>query len=85
MTGERRRARSRRSVSAGRPRSYRDLYKREGGREAPQAAPVSALASVGGEEVHWGQEYAYVVADLRRLMVVSGVLLLLIVVAGFFF
>lgn len=85
MATERRRNRDRRSISSVRPRSYSDLYKSD------DTAQVNTMAAVAGsapgkssDVVDWQSEYGYVVSDLRRLLIVSGLLFAAIIVAGFF-
>jgi len=52
------------------------------------AAPEATLATV--EETqrvshqHWQEEYGYIFRDLRKLLIVSGVLFAAIIVLGFF-
>jgi hypothetical protein len=86
MATERRRNRDRRSPSAARPRSYSELYRNDT-TVAPTPAVATATPAVVQESapVNWSQEYYYVAKDLRRLMLVSGTLFVLIIIAGFFF
>lgn len=57
-------------------------------RATPAAAPEATLATV--EETqrvshqHWQEEYGYIFRDLRKLLIVSGVLFAAIIVLGFF-
>lgn len=83
MTTQRRRSRDRRSTSAGRPRSYSELYKRD--TNAPTTAADETAATAQVETIDWNQEYGYVLADLRRLLIVSAILFGVIIAAGFLF
>ncbi len=51
---------------------------------APVAAAQPAAAKPDGVEV-WRHDYDYVIRDLRRLLIVSGSLFLIIIIMGFFF
>jgi hypothetical protein len=86
MATERRRSRDRRSTSAARPRSYSDLYRNDA--TAPLTTLVGSTVPAAPQEsaaVNWSQEYHHVAADLRQLLLVSGTLFVLIIVASFFF
>jgi len=86
------------SVSSVRPRSYSDMFKDQAGKDTlPAQASKSTTSSSsrrsstrstavlkGSESVSWENEYAYVLKDLRWLIILSAVLLAAIVVAGFF-
>jgi hypothetical protein len=85
LTTERKRTRDRRKLSTGRPRNYRDLYKADPSATPAQPSAPTTISASSVEKVDWAREYAYVGHDLRRLGLVSMVLLALIVVAGFFF
>ena len=95
MANETKRTRTKKSLSAAQPRSYSELYK--GDNTVPaMATPVgsntakSAVKEVGmplargSDSVNWQKEYAHVIHDVRSLLLVSGVLFALIIVAGFF-
>ena len=80
------------SVSSVSPRSYGDMFKDQpGGNTIPtpssgKKSKASALASAavkGSDTVNWEGDYAYVLKDLRWLLILSGVLLAAIVAAGF--
>ena len=85
MATERKRARDRRSISTSRPRSYSQMYKKDAGGGSPQPAAPTPAAVTTAETVDWTHEYAYVAHDLRRLGIVSAILLAAIIVAGFIF
>lgn len=82
MATERKHGRTRRSVSAGQPRSYSELYKSQSSAQPVTGQPVNPVATRTAEAVDWAKEYGYVVADLRRLLLVSAVLFGLIILAG---
>jgi hypothetical protein len=52
--------------------------RRSGARPAVKPAPTRRRYS------EYGSEYAYVGADLRRIMIVAGVLIVLLIVLSFF-
>lgn len=83
MTTQRRRSRERRSARSGRPRSYSEMYKRDA--RAPKPVANAATVAPQVEEIDWNKEYGYVIADLRRLLIVSAILFAIIIVAGFVF
>ncbi len=92
-TTNKKRVRNKSSVSAGRPRSYSDLYKNDNVAPAAQPGPVDPnkptelrryTAPKGPETIDWKREYAYVMSDLRLLGIVSASLIAVIIVAGFF-
>ncbi len=74
-------------ISSGRPRSYSDLYRnsRDGvsvtATENGETAGVGVSAST--RNINWGRDYGYVVDDLRRLGIVTGVLVIAMIVVGF--
>jgi len=83
---------NRSSVSRVSPRSYGDMFKDQAGSASlptpsnGSKAKASAKASVAlksSESVNWEGDYAYVLKDLRWLLILSGVLLAAIVAAGF--
>lgn len=91
MATERKRSRERRSISSARPRNYSDFYKNDQsgatqptGATSASSAPVVASTARGSHAVDWTNDYAYVVHDLRKLLLVSGVLFALILIASFF-
>lgn len=91
MATERKRSRERRSISSARPRNYSDFYKNDQsgaseptGANAASPTPVAATTLRGSHAVDWTKDYGYVAHDLRKLLLVSGVLLALILIASFF-
>lgn len=76
-------------TSGGSPRSYSEVYKSSA---ASVAAPVvvadgSAAAAAPArtsDEVDWKGEYGYVVADLKRLGIITAAIAGAIIVVGFF-
>jgi hypothetical protein len=78
------------SVSSSRPRSYSDIYRGAAAGADPEkqiSQPIpSAAGGVGRgpESVDWKGEYAYVLNDLRNLLLITGVLFVAMVVIGFF-
>lgn len=85
MATERRRSRDRRSTSAGRPRSYSQLYKNDNTVPATDVAALTPAVATTPNQVAWSDEYRYVAADLRRLLLVSGTLFAVILLLGFIF
>lgn len=79
-------------ASAARPRSYSELYRnsREGvatpqpTNEKQTTASVSSTPIIRNEAPDLKHEYAYVMDDLRRLGIITGVLIAIMVVASFF-
>jgi hypothetical protein len=51
---------------------------------APAAAPAETTAPVAAGAYSWTHDYDYVKKDLRKLGIVSAVLFIAIIVAGFF-
>lgn len=91
MATERKRNRERRSISSARPRNYSDFYKNDqSGATQPVApgsnnpTPVASMTARGSNTVDWTKDYGYVAHDLRKLLLVSGVLFALILIASFF-
>ncbi len=91
MTINNRKRNTKSNVSAGRPRSYSELYKNDKTPPPPVVTTTGVNAqeprnpvSRSAEVVDWKGEYAYVLSDLRLLGLVSVSLLAIIVVAGFF-
>lgn len=79
-------------ASAARPRSYSELYRnsREGV-AAPQptndkqaAASVASMPINRNDPVDLKHEYSYVMEDLRRLGLITGILVAVMIVASFF-
>ena len=79
-------------ASAARPRSYSELYRnsREGvaapqsTSEKPTTVNVSSSPISRNEPLDLRHEYAYVMDDIRRLGLITGVLIAIMVVASFF-
>ena len=77
-------------ASAGNPRSYSDLYRNS--RDAatssePTKAGQSAASTVAVNRqtsIDWRGEYGHVLTDLRRLGVISGVLVVAMIIASYF-
>lgn len=72
------------------PRSYSALYKDDKTRSV-QASPATSKKIGSSEEVrssaqiiNWRDEYAHVLRDLRRLLLVSAALFGIIIITGFF-
>ena len=86
MATDRKRSRARKSISTARPRNYSDLYKKDSSGAQIVATPAGSPAPVvkNVDEVDWQKEYVYVFSDLRQLVLVSGILFALILIAGFF-
>ncbi|HRA67949.1 MAG TPA: hypothetical protein PL187_18105 [Caldilinea sp.] len=84
------------SKSSGSPRSYSEIYKNSAATAAPIAgvsgsaaaaaapAAVKDSATLGSDSVDWRGEYGYVVNDLKRLGLVTGIIAGGIIVVGFF-
>ena len=92
-TTNKKRTRTKSSMTAGRPRSYSDLYKNDKIVPATQpgmaavdktAAPRRYMAPKSPEAIDLKSEYLYVMKDLRLLGIVSVSLIAIIIVAGFF-
>ncbi len=92
-TTNKKRVRAKSSASAGRPRSYSELYKNNNAAPAAQPGLVSTgktaeprrySAPKSVEAVDWASEYKYVAKDLRLLGIVSVSLIAVIIVAAFF-
>lgn len=77
------------SISSASPRSYSELYKDDKTR-APQVtnAPSKKVTVqepvAAAKTLDWREEYVHVVRDLRTLLLVSGVLFAIIIIASFF-
>ncbi|MBK8049597.1 MAG: hypothetical protein IPK16_22305 [Anaerolineales bacterium] len=67
---------SRKSTNASQPAATKSA-------PTPAAAPQPVAAKADGAEV-WRHDYDYVLRDLRRLLIVSGSLFLIIIILGFF-
>jgi hypothetical protein len=50
----------------------------------PTPGGETAAAAPAAPAVDWDKEYHYILKDLRQLGIVSGVLVVLLLVAGFF-
>ena len=84
------------SKSSGSPRSYSEIYKNSAATAAPidgalASATVTAAsastkesATLGSDSVDWRGEYGYVVADLKRLGLVTAIIAGGIIIVGFF-
>ncbi|MCX6049921.1 MAG: hypothetical protein NT075_32895 [Chloroflexi bacterium] len=92
-TTNKKRVRTKSTMTAGRPRSYSDLYKNDNVVPATQpgvatpAKPATSrryMAPKSPEVTDWKSEYLYVMKDLRLLGIVSVSLIAIIIVAGFF-
>jgi len=92
-TTNKKRTRTKSSMTAGRPRSYSDLYKND--KVVPATQPGVLVvdkpttqrrytAPKSPEVVDWKNEYFYVMKDLRLLGIVSLSLIAIIIIAGFF-
>ncbi len=74
-------------AGAGEPSNYSQLYK-----SSAAGAAVISVAQVeetpvavrGSDTVDWKSEYSYVLADLRKLLIVTVALIIGILVIGFF-
>ena len=86
-------SKKRASVSSVSPRNYGDMFKDQAGSASlPTLSNGSkkvktssqAVALKGSETVNWEGDYAYVLNDLKWLLILSGALLAVIVAAGFF-
>ncbi|MFN8486979.1 MAG: hypothetical protein U0350_05250 [Caldilineaceae bacterium] len=91
-TPNKKRTRSKSSISTARPRSYSEMYKNDTTVPA-QAVTVSTVAKASevrytpaksAADIDWKEEYKYVMSDLRLLLIVSVVLIAIIILAGFF-
>jgi hypothetical protein len=87
------------SKSSGSPRSYSEIYKSSAANPAAVsggtvaagsaaaatvAAPTREVVLKSSDEVDWRAEYGYVVADLKRLGIVTAVIAGAIIVVGLF-
>ncbi|NJN84393.1 MAG: hypothetical protein HC802_20350 [Caldilineaceae bacterium] len=88
---------SQKKKSGGRPRSYSEVYKSSDAKTSPGngSKPVASANSAseavessvaggkkGSDSVDWQGEYGYVVKDLRKLLIVSGALFVVIIGIG---
>ena len=77
-------------ASAGNPRSYSDLYRNSRAAATssePAKAGQSAASTVAVNHqtsIDWRGEYGHVLTDLRRLGVISGVLVVAMIIASYF-
>ena len=91
-TNNKKRTRSKSSLSSARPRSYSDLYKNDNTVSVPTTATAAVsrtpepryAAAKSTETVDLKSQYAYVINDLRLLLIVSAVLVGIIFVAKLF-
>lgn len=77
--------RSKSRASAGEPSNYSQLYKSSAAGAAVVVAPQVEEASIavkGSESVDWRSEYSYVLADLRKLLLVTAALVIGILAVG---
>ncbi len=90
-TKERKKKNRRTNRAGGQPRNYSQLYKDDNSKLEVVPASASSLAEIGAgvkkgsEAVDWTSEYAYVIGDLRVLLMVSAVLFVVMIGAGFLF
>lgn len=84
--GNRQRKRSKSAIT-GNPNSYKHLYQDGTGQTiAPSQEPVAvASTSKGSETVDWQSDYGYVIRDLRILFIVSALIFVVMIGAGFLF
>lgn len=91
-TPNKKRTRSKSSISTARPRSYSEMYKNDTTVPA-QAVTTSTVAKTSearytptksAADIDWNEEYKYVFSDLRMLLIVSVILIAIIILAGFF-
>ena len=67
--------------SAAQASSYNQVYKTSTSSSAAAAGPIPLE---GRETVDWQHLYGYVGRDLRKLLIVSGILFAAIIIIGFF-
>jgi hypothetical protein len=77
--------------SSANPRNYSELYKDDKSTvtqsdttkdAAKTESTETADLGKGSDSVDWKHDYAYVVKDLRQLLIVSGVLFVLVIGVG---
>ncbi len=81
---QRRRAKS---AITGNPNSYKHLYQ-DGAGQTLAAAPEAAAAVTSGkssDSVDWKSDYGHVIRDLRLLFIVSILIFVAMIGAGFLF
>ncbi len=91
-TNNKKRTRSKSSISTARPRSYSELYQNDNTVSAPATPTASATQTTesrytsvkSAEAVDWKGQYAYVMSDLRLLLIVSVALVAIIFIARLF-
>jgi hypothetical protein len=77
-------------MSSASPRSYSALYKDDKTRSVQVVSTATRKAGPSEEVrssapmVNWRDEYAHVVRDLRKLLLVSAALFGIIIITGFF-
>lgn len=77
------------SAAGGNPNSYKHLYKGEAGQSLPSSATESAAkestAQVGkdSDSVDWKGDYSHVIRDLRMLFIVSILIFVVMIGAGY--
>lgn len=78
-----------RGVSSGRPRSYSELYRNSkdavgvsGVASATSSGPSATVAS-RQENINWRAEYSHVIDDLKRLGIITSVLVIAMIAASF--
>ncbi len=78
-------------LSSANPRNYSELYKDDKSTVAQSNTATDAVATEstktvdsakGSDSVDWKHDYAYVVKDLRQLLIVSVVLFALVIGVG---
>lgn len=77
----------RQSAITGNPNSYKHLYQDGAGQTIATAQDSTATASLrkGSDAVDWQGEYGYVIRDLRLLFIVSALIFVGMIGAGFLF
>ena len=76
-------------ISSGRPRSYSELYRnsKDAAGTSGVASTASAVPGVGAatrqDNIDWHNEYGHVIDDLRRLGIITAVLVIAMLAASF--
>ena len=91
-TNNKKRTRGKSSISTARPRSYSELYKNDNTVSAPTTSTASVAQTTeprytsvkSAEAFDWKGHYAYVMSDLRLLLIVSVALVAIIFAAKLF-
>lgn len=83
MAGKKQRSKSKRSASGGTPRNYGNLYREQATGDVSAALASSEKHPGPARSVDWRSEYAYVVGDLRQLLVVSVLVIAVMITVGF--